>query len=152
MKRFRYRLEPVLKIKEHREKERQKEHAAAIQQVINQQAALEQIEARKQQTLEQERPHLTGSLKPQLLMSASRYLVKLKRDTLLGKELLRGLETEAERRRQRLVEAAREKKTYEKHKDQLERRFAESMEQKEAKMLDEIAIIRFAYRHKDGSK
>jgi flagellar protein FliJ len=148
MKRFRYRLEPVLKIKEHHERQRQKEHAAALQQVMNQQSRLEQIETEKQRTFDQERPHLTGSLKPHLLMSASRYLVKLKRDTLMGRELLRGLETEAERRRQRLVEAAREKKTYEKHKEKLERRFAESLEQKEAKLLDEMAIIRYTYRHK----
>jgi flagellar protein FliJ len=148
MKKFRYRLEPVLKIKEHREKQRQKEHAAVLQQVMNQQARLEQIENEKQQTFEQERVHLTGSIKPQLLMSASRYLVKLKRDTLMGRELLRSLETEAERRRQRLVEAAREKKTYEKHKDKLGQRFAESLEEKEAKLLDEMAIIRYTYRHK----
>jgi flagellar protein FliJ len=148
MKRFRYRLEPVLKIKEHHERQRQKEHAAALQQVLRQQARLGEIEVEKLETMEQERKLLTGSVKPQLLASAGRYLVKLKRDTMLGRELLRGLETEAERRRERLVEAAREKKTYEKHKEKLEHRFAETLDQKEAKQLDEMAIIRFASRRK----
>ncbi len=148
MKRYRYRLEPVLKIKAHLEKLRQKEHALAMQQVMSQQARLEEIETEKLSTIEQERGLLSGPLRPQLLMSATRYLVKLKRDAIMGRELLHGLESEAEKRRLRLVEAARERKTYEKHKEKLQKRFVESVEQKEAKQLDELAIIRFNFRSK----
>lgn len=148
MKKYRYRLEPVLKIKVHKEKLRQKEHALALQQVMSQQARLVEIETEKLKTLDQERNLLTGPLKPQLLMSATRYLVKLKRDAILGRELLHGLEDEAEKRRLRLVEAARERKTYEKHKEKLQKRFVQTLEQKEAKQLDELAIIRFNYRTK----
>jgi flagellar FliJ protein len=148
MKKFRYRLQTILQMKEQREKQLQKEHALALQQVLYQQGALEAIEGTKAQTFEDGRQFLTGHVNPQILMSTSRYLVKLKRDAVLGRELLRGLEQEAERRRLRLVEAARARKTYEKHKEKLEHRFVESIDQKEAKLLDELAIVRYAFQRK----
>jgi flagellar protein FliJ len=145
MKQFRYRLQTILKLKEQKEKQLQKEHALALQQVLNQERQLEAIEGTKVKTFEEGRKFLSGTVNPQVLMSTSRYLVKLKRDTVLGKELLRGLENEAERRRVRLVEASRVRKSYEKHREKLERRFVESIDQKESKLLDEMAIIRYTY-------
>lgn len=148
MKKFTYRLEPVLKIKSHLEKERQKEHAVALQQVMLQQEKLAGIEAERQQTFDCQREHLVGKIQPQQLLSASRYLVKLKRDTVTGSELLRGLEREAEVRRQRLIEATKQKKIYEKHKERKKTQLLQEIEDHEKKALDEIAVISFSYNQR----
>ncbi len=148
MKKFAYRLEPVLKMKAHVEKQRQKEHAVAMQQVYIQQDKLESIAAEKQLTLESQRERLTGPLRPHQLLVASRYLVKLKRDTLTGTELLRALEREAETRRMRLVEATKQKKIHEKLKEKLQKKFVEEIETHEKKELDEIAVNGYRFRHR----
>lgn len=146
MKKFRYRLEPVLKMKAHVEKQRQKEHAVALQQVYLQQEKLESITAERRQTCELQRTRMTGTLRPHQLLSASRYLVKLKRDTITGSELLRGLEREAETRRVRLVEATKQKKIHEKLKEKLQQKFVAAFEDHEKKELDEIAVNGYCFR------
>lgn len=148
MKKFAYRLEPVLKMKAHVEKQRQKEHAVAMQQVYIQQDKLESIAAEKQQTFESQRQRMTGPLRPHQLLVASRYLVKLKRDTLTGTELLRALEREAEVRRMRLVEATKQKKIHEKLKEKLQKKFVDEIETHEKKELDEIAVNGYRFRHR----
>lgn len=148
MKKYRYRLEPVLRMKEHVEKQRQKEHAVALQQVHIQQDKLASISAEKQQTMDAQRERMTGPLRPHQLLIASRYLVKLKRDTITGSELLRALEREAEVRRTRLVEATKQKKIHEKLKEKLQQRFVSEIETHEKKELDEIAVNGYRFRHR----
>lgn len=148
MKKFHYRLEPVLKIKSHFEKQRQKEHAAALQQVVVQKDRLTQIDSERNATIDYHRDRLVGQLRTSELLSASRYLVKLKRDTLSGAELLRGLEREAEIRRQRLVEATKQKKTHEKLKERKQKQFIDDLEMQGKKQLDEIAVNAYRLNHK----
>lgn len=148
MKRFRYRLEPVLKMKAHVEKQRQKEHAVALQQVLIQQDKLASIAAERDHTIEAQRERLTGPLKPHQLLVASRYLVKLKRDNLTGTELLGALEREAEVRRSRLVEATKQKKIHEKLKERLQERFLKELDSHEKKELDEIAVNGYRFRRR----
>jgi flagellar FliJ protein len=146
MKKFQYRLEPLLKIKSHVEKQRQKEHAAALMQVYRQQEALAEIETLRQQTLQRQAGRLSGRVSSVELQMAARYFGKLKRDTLTGKELLRGLETEAERRRVKLTEATKEKKIFEKLKERQQQKYTNELNLNERKELDEIAGNGFIYR------
>jgi hypothetical protein len=81
MKKFRYRLEPLLKIKSHVEKQRQKEHAAALQQVYRQQEVLAEIDALRQTTLRHQADRRQGRLSSVELQMATRYFSKLRRDT-----------------------------------------------------------------------
>lgn len=148
MKKFRYRLEPVLKIRSHVEKQRQKEHATALQQVLVQKEKLAAIEGERNATADYHRGKLVGQLRTSELLAASRYLVKLKRDTITGSELLRGLEREAEIRRQRLVEATKQKKIHEKLKERKQKQFNEDIELQEKKQLDEIAVNSFRFSHR----
>ena len=135
-------------MKAHVEKQRQKEHAVAVQQVYIQQEKLQSIASEKQQTIESQRERLTGPLHPHQLLIASRYLVKLKRDTVTGSELLRALEREAEVRRTRLVEATKQKKIHEKLKEKQQQRFVADIESHEKKELDEIAVNGYRFRHR----
>jgi flagellar export protein FliJ len=147
MKRYAYRLEPLLKLKAHREKERQKEHALALQNVVIQKDRLVQIDGHRKDTLDYQRKSLSGALSLAKLQSCSRYLVKLKSDTLTGREMLRGLESEAEKRRVRLLEASREREKFEKHKEKLRDRHYRDADALEAKENDEIGLNTFR-RHR----
>ena len=143
MKKFSYRLAALLKLKEHREKERQKEHAQAVNKVVQQKEQLKAIDHHRRGTLDYQREALSGRLSLAQLQACSRYLVKLKGDTLMGRETLRGFEAEAEKKRQLLVAASRERETYEKHRDKLAERHYKDADLAETKENDEIALTTF---------
>ena len=148
MKKFKYRLEPILKIKSHAEKQRQKEHAATLQQVNRQKEQLSEIDAERENTFAFQRTRLQGPIQTQQLLAASRYLVRLKRDTMTGTELLRGLERESERKRKLLVQAAKERKIYEKLRERRQAKFNQEVESQDRKALDELAVVTFVHRHR----
>ncbi len=150
VKRFRYRLEPLLKIRQHREKERQKEHAAAIQQVLKQKLELTAIDRCRLDTLDHQRLQQVGKFSIADALVCSRYLVKLKRERMAGNGLLHGLEKEAEKKRRKLVDAARERKIYEMLKDKQQLRHRQAIEKQEQKELDEVAIVAFRRNKQNG--
>ena len=143
MKRYKYRLEPMLKLKEHKEKEKQREHAETVQKVQEQKDKLVRIDEERGETLKHQRQSLVGSMSLAELLVCSRYLMKLKKDTLTGRELLRGLEKEADKRREKLVEASKERKIYEKLKEKQIAKFTKEVERLENKAVDETATNGF---------
>ena len=74
MKRFSYRLEPLLKVKAHREKEKQRDHAEALQRVYAQKDKLGEIDGQREQTVTHQRTSMTGKLSLAELLICSRYL------------------------------------------------------------------------------
>jgi flagellar protein FliJ len=142
-KKFKYRFAPMLKVKEHREKERQKELAEAINRVGDQKARLQEIDGNRVGTMERQRDRLVGSISVAEALICSRYLMRLKRDRIAGSELLHGLERQAEGRRRALVEAARERKIYDMLKDKQQLRHRQQIEKDEQKVLDEVATVSF---------
>jgi flagellar FliJ protein len=140
MKKFKFRLAPLLKVKSHIEKQRQKEHAASVDLVLQQRHYLESIHGECQSTAESQRSILSAPFSASRLLACSRYFLKLRKDTMTGSELLRGLEREAEKRRQALVAASRERQVYEKLEEKQRTRYFKEMERAEQKETDEIAI------------
>ena len=139
MKRFSYRLEPLLKVKAHREKEKQRDLAEALQHVYAQKDKLGEIDTQREQTVSHQRRSLTGTLILRELLVCSRYLTRLKKDAVTGQELLRGYERTADEKREKLVEATKEKKIYEKLKEKQQDDFMKSVEDAERKENDEVA-------------
>ena len=148
MKKFSYRLESLLKVKAHLEKERQREHAEAVQQAQDQEDKLRDIDDERLGAMDRQRERSTGTLSLAELLVCSRYLLKLKKDTLAGKELLGAYRREAEKRREALVAAARQRKMYEMHKEKKRAAFNEDQESQERKESDEIAVN--GYRRKSN--
>ena len=149
-KKFKFRLEPLLKIREYREKERQKDHSAAVHEVVKQKQQLQALDHERLATLDHQRQRLIGRLSVAEALVCSRYLVKLKRQRLSGTGLLHGLEREAERKRQELVEAARERKIYELLKEKRRLRYRQEAEKQDQKQLDEVAVVAFRRHKKTG--
>jgi len=140
-KKFKFRLEPLLNIRKHREKERQKEHAEAQARVHRQQSSLQQMDGHRLSTLDAQRERLTGTISVAETLVCSRYLVRLKRDRMAGTELLHGLRKEEDDRRVNLVEAAKQRKIYELLREKQEKRHLEEIRKADQKELDEVAAV-----------
>ena len=147
MKKFKYRLEPLLKMKEQVERDRQKDHAKALSRVRDQEQANDETASKRKATLQHHRSRLQGQLIPAQLLLYSRFHQKLKRDTLTGLEILKALRKEENRRRAHLMEAARERKKYEKLKERLGAKHTREGEEAEKKEADEIALNTFRLKH-----
>jgi flagellar FliJ protein len=143
MKKFQYRLQSILKIKEHIEKERQKEFAATVQQVQNQMQTLEQIKQEKSSTCDQQRKSMRKTISLAEMLVYTRYLVKLKRNRITGNEMLKALNETAEEKRALLVVAAKERKIYEKLKEKRKEDFDKEAEAVARKESDEMAANAF---------
>lgn len=140
MKKFRFRLEALLKLREHSEREKQKELAGAVKQVVAQTRTLHQIHDRNRETIEGKRERLAGSVSVAEMQLYSRYQHRLRRDTIGATEFLRALKkTEAEKR-QELLEATRRKKIYEKLKERRSRQHYGEIEHEATKEADEIGL------------
>jgi len=149
MKKFKYRLEALLKMKEHIEKERQKKLAAKIKQVQDKQGELASVDQSRERTFDRQRQEAESNFSVAEMLVISRYLHKLKRDTVVGQELLKALMKEQEQRRQELLEASRERKKYEKLKEKQQKRHHQNTESILTKESDETAVN--TYRQKAKS-
>ncbi len=143
MKKFKYRLEPLLKVKSHLEKEKQKIHAASLKKVHDQKSHLTDIDRQKTSTSAFQRRTQQGAICLAELLVCSRFMLKLKKDTLAGSEMLRVMETDAEEKRQDLVEASKQRKIYEKLKERQHEKFDRELKDLEQKDADEVANTSF---------
>jgi flagellar FliJ protein len=146
MKKFRFRLEPLLRIKTHLEKEKQKILAAAAQKVYDQEQILDSINRNRLDNQKRQRNYLTGTLNKNLLTMFSRYYTKLKKDELTGRELLRAYVNTREEKRRDLVQATKEKKTFEKLKERQREKYDKELALALQKELDELAAQMYLYK------
>ncbi len=139
MKKFKYRLEPLLKLKAYREKEEQKVHAAALQKVYSQENSLVNINSDCTNNQKSLRKIQLGNLDLSLLSGYSRYFVKLKKDEFIGREMLKVFKKDTEEKRLKLLEATKQRKIYDKLKEKHHEKYTHELEQVIQKEQDEIA-------------
>ena len=139
MKKFRYRLQALLKVKEHIEKERQKEHAVALQHVHNQQDRLKHLADEKTSTVEKQRRSMSGRLSVAEMLVFGRYLLNLKKEQVAEEEILKAARKVEAGKRDKLLEATKERKIYDKHKEKQLEKFGEEVRLQETKETDETA-------------
>jgi len=151
MKKFKYRLQALLKMKEHIEKERQKLLATSAKKVQNQQEHLKSVEDDRNDTVEHQRENVSERFTVAEMLVVSRYLHKLKRESILGEELLRALKQEEEAKRQELLKATRERKKYEKLREVQQDKHNSTMETVLAKENDETGVNTFRQKTKERS-
>lgn len=148
MKKFQYRLQSILRIKEHIETERQKEFATAAQQVQNQTKSLQQINRLQSSTCDRQRRSTRKCISLAEMLVYTRYLVKLKRDRITGNEVLKALNQTVEEKRALLVVAAKERKIYQKLKEKRQEDFDKEVEADARKESDEIASNAFRQKNR----
>ncbi len=143
MKKFRFRLKALLKVREHVEKQKQKELAVATQAVLGQRHELDGILQQNLTTMDDKREKQEGTLSVAEMLIYSRYLLKLRKDDVTGRELLVALSSEQGKRRQKLLEASRDRKVYDKLREKDLKRFNENAVALARKETDEIGINTF---------
>jgi flagellar FliJ protein len=150
MKKFRFRLERMLQIKEHLEKERQKEMGLATQKVFNQENYLDSLDQNRQDTQQSLRQFLTGSLSTFQLLNYSRYFIKIKKNELTGREVLKVYQRDQEKKRLELLEATKQKRIYEKLKERKREKHLKEIDLLSQKDQDELATRMFIYNNKSS--
>jgi flagellar FliJ protein len=123
MPRFKFRFEKILSYRGHQEKQKQRELAAVRKMEQEQSDKITGILTDRSAAQQNELDILTGSIRPTQLTLYSRYFLKLRQMEVTGREMLRQIGFEAEKRRQALVEATRQKKIYEKLRERHLERF-----------------------------
>lgn len=146
MKKFRYRLESLLKVKEHIERERQKVHATAMGQVVSQENKLGDLDRQRIETVKHQIDSQSERIDVTRMLVYSRFFSRLKHDRTTGIEMLKALRQKAEKERLKLVEATREKKIYQKLKEKKEEQFQKDAKRLEEKETDETALQVFRRR------
>lgn len=151
MKRFKYRLQALLKVKEHIEKERQKALAESAKKVHDQVQRLEAVDNDRAVTTDISREKAQKSFSVAEMLIISRFLHKLKRDSVVGRELLRVLRREEDGKREELIAAARERRKYERLKEIQQEKHLKDAESTLTKDSDENAINSYRYRHRNAT-
>jgi len=152
MKKFKYRLQPLLKAKQHLERERQKKLAQALNGVHKQQNSLDQLGLENQAVLDRQRGKMAGQLKVSGLLAFSRYLLRIKKDSLATQELLKVFEREAASRQSQLLQATRERKRYELLKEKLQVKHNTEARRVETREDDETALNSFRLKCQEFTK
>lgn len=149
MKKFKYRLEALLKMKEHFEKEKQKEHALSLQRVLTQENGLSAIELEKSRNFTRVKEKSVGLLSVAELLVYGRYFIKLKRNRFSGEQMLDALKKQEEGKRSELLVATKEKKIQEKLKEKQYDNYKENIKSLENKENDEIGVNSFRLKNKN---
>lgn len=144
MKKFRFRLQALLKQREQIEKDCQRELAEAMRRAGRQKDVLTEIGEQTRETLARKREKQAGALSVGDLQIYSRYQYRLKREALGAEELLRALRKTEGQKREALLTAAKNRKVYDTLKERQRERFFREAAALERKEADEIGLN--AYR------
>ncbi|MEW6281535.1 MAG: flagellar export protein FliJ [Candidatus Eremiobacterota bacterium] len=150
-KRFRYRLEKVLELKRKREEEEKEKLGKLLQEEAYEKQVKAQLEATLAQVqIELREKQREGSLNVNDLRFYPRHVKNLE-DKIKYQELrLQELAIRIVEQRENLLKAAQERKMYEKHKEKSQEEWQAEMDHEEAKMIDELATIKFAREQATG--
>lgn len=145
MKKFQFRLQRVMEMKEEVEKQRMVDLAEVKKRVTRELEALEKLREEDQNC----RAHIKerGSQKrinPATMDMIYRYLKKLEADIDTQQGKVSDVKDEMEKKRQVLLDAAKERKILEKLKDRKKSDYLSDLSKKEQKTLDEISAVKFS--------
>ncbi|MCH7690715.1 MAG: flagellar FliJ family protein [candidate division Zixibacteria bacterium] len=146
MKKFKYRFEPLLKVKSEIEKQRQRELALTKQKVIGQTQKIQQIDKNFSNSLNKQQQEQVNKICVAEMLVYGRYYVRLKKENISNNEMLRALNVELEKKRKSLVESTTEKKKYEKLKENLLIRYKSDSVKAETKDNDEVASNNYSFK------
>lgn len=150
MRAFRYRLAPVLRRAEHAEHARQIELAQAQRDLDAATARLERLAAAQDQLRARLRALQQGALDVRRLSGLRAELDQLDGLALHGRAVRAELAGRLEATRERLLEAARTRRKYERHRSTLAREHRRAELARESRQLDELGTQRFAQRQHRG--
>ncbi len=149
--RFRYRLEKVLELKRKKEDDEKEKLAKLLQEEERERQIKAQLEAQLAEVRAELRERQrNGTLDINGLRFFPQHIKHLE-NLILNQELrLKELAIRIMEQRQNLLKAAQERKTYEKHRETSQENWQAELDAEEAKMLDELATLKYARERATG--
>ena len=127
-------------MREHLEKEKQKLLAIAQKKILDQKNELAKIYDTRNTTFGKQAEKTNQPFSVAEMLIYSRFIHKLKREQLVGNEMIKVLKKDEEEKHAELLEAARERKKYEKLKEKQTQNYYKEISCSEAKENDETAL------------
>lgn len=143
MKKFSFRLEKLMRLKERVERLKLQAHEESRRRVQTQERLLTALEWERQSSNRRQREAMSGRLDVSQLRGYSRYYHKLRADRLTGEGLRQTLVKDQHAKHRELVAAARERKSLERFKEKARSRFIAEIERAERIELDELSAQRY---------
>lgn len=143
MKKFQFKFQTVLKVKEQKEEELKRELMRLQALKLEQQMLLAEIENEKRASHKEKSKHHHSGTDISLLRQFEEYINALRSQVALTEKRIKDLEKKADIKRVEVVEASKEKKVLEKLKDRDFAEFKKVVLKNEQDVLDEIAISKY---------
>ncbi|MCH9031442.1 MAG: flagellar export protein FliJ [candidate division Zixibacteria bacterium] len=144
MKRFKFRLDRLLKIKSRIQHEKQRDFALAERRASDQSEKLNALNDTKLKSYGSRRKRQLGKVSVETLRVFSRYFIRLKKVELESSAMLDALNAECSKKREFLVKASRETKTLENLRDRQREVYIKMVNSLETKEADETTSQRVA--------
>lgn len=151
MKKFSFRLEKLLRLRERIEDFKQVEHARAQARVFEQDSEISELDRSRQAEIERHRHALTGDVSVTQLRAHSRYTHRIRADRVAAVVTRASLERDRVEKERDLLAASRERESLEKFKEREKTRFAVQVEKEERIEADELSAQRFIFEAKRKS-
>lgn len=146
MKRFQFRLQKLLQLRQHRKLEQQKKLARAERMRRVEEAHLQSLGARLSKERERRGENPEGKVNVALLQQSVRYQERLKQDQGVQQQMVaRAREVEAKRREELLAAAVKEK-VFLKLRERQEEQYHTDLDHRDQKETDEIATQQFVHK------
>lgn len=150
MKKFQFRLQKLLQIKTHKKMERQKELAKAERVRRMEEAHFELLQSRMKQEISDVQDYKVEKVDCRRLTQSAFYQQRLIANMTTQKQVIANAQKLEDGKRDKLIDAAREEKVFDKLKERQQERFRLETEILQQKETDEIAGSTFLQRENKG--
>ena len=149
-KSFKFRMQSILDHKQDLEDREKEKLAKVIQRLEQAKAYLANMEKKQELTqIELKEKQRAGELNINELRIYNAFLKKLAQDILNARLMIEQIKAEEREQRQLLLKAAQDRQAFEKLKEKHKEVFDAEEEDKERKLIDELATIKFARRQQE---
>jgi flagellar FliJ protein len=138
MRRFRYRFQRILEVKEGVESIRRAELAEVMSVINEEKAQLEFVEGVKRKHMNSDRDENGLRFNVELLRTGANYSLMLQQKIQEKKEQIGKIESVLEDKRKNLLEAEKDRRVYEKLKDRDKKLYLLEQKKEDCKQLDQI--------------
>jgi flagellar FliJ protein len=153
MKKFRFRLETLLRVREQKEKLKQREFAEEVSKVTEVQNQIDDIEKAVANAFETLGSRAKIGYDPQAVLAYYRYIFNMQRYSAARSRHLETLMVEYDKKREDLVQASRDKRVLENLKKRHHETWRKEAMREDQKDMDEIGNMRAAHealRRREG--
>ena len=144
--RFRFRLEPLLRLRSALEREAERALARAVQERLGVEALLQELQQQRAAVLEGRRREAGQTVDLSFLRAGERFLVALERRELQAREALLQAQQKVDARRLELARAHRDRLSLERLRERRKAQHDQEQARMEAVQNDELAMLRHSSR------